>query len=61
MATCTDCGRSEYFTVTGSVHKVRVNKDGLCPVCVEIYAEAAFDRKERLREARELVARADAK
>lgn len=44
--TCKQCGREEWMTLKGR-RGTTVNKDGLCPVCVEVNGEAAADREER--------------
>lgn len=57
MPECKQCGRAERWSIRG-VRNITVNKDGICPVCVEVNQEIAFEDKERLRKARKLVAAA---
>lgn len=47
---CASCHREEEPTMRRSgFRKIRLNKDGICAVCVEVEAEVAFEARERAR------------
>lgn len=51
MAQCKQCERSEFYDLKGR-RTTRVNKSGLCPMCVEVFAEMRADRMEAQRRVR---------
>jgi hypothetical protein len=55
MAICKDCERDTDTMLTLRGKLVRLNKDGICPTCVEVNAECAADTAEKLEKARAMV------